>query len=107
MKNLHTLKRTAQVKLGGAQLQVSYEIEGDCFYDPGKMSGPPEHCYPPEAEVTRMSLRDVIVRDSIGKLIQHPPTLELVMKELRTLPNDDYLLENWLAGNPTDARDED
>lgn len=29
---------------------VSYEATGDCYYDPGRISGPPEDCYEPEGE---------------------------------------------------------
>lgn len=34
-----------------AELLIEYKVSG--YYDPGRISGPPEHCYPPESDEER------------------------------------------------------
>jgi hypothetical protein len=105
MKSPHSCERTATVTLNGIHYFVEYGIEGWCSSDPGKTWGPPEDCYPPESEseVTRVTVNKVTHNEE-----GYPVTnlSDDIRVELKKLPLDDYLLENWLAGNPDDGRPE-
>ena len=70
---------------------VSYEAAGNCYSDPGKISGPPEDCYPPEgeAEITDMTYEisdedgNTVSADSeLGKCIMKAFDDEVVLEQL-------------------------
>lgn len=38
--------------LDGVETEVGVTVDYDASYDPGRLSGPPENCYPPDSEMT-------------------------------------------------------
>lgn len=40
-------------------LEVDVVVEYKGYYDPGKLYGPPENCYPPEGEVEVLAIRGI------------------------------------------------
>lgn len=43
----------------GEEYEIDVEIEYSAFRDPGKTSGPPEDCYPPDNEMEILSVKPV------------------------------------------------
>lgn len=60
-------------------LTIQWTAEVDCFYRPGRFSGPPENCYPDESEAQIISLQT------------QPAGLE------DQIPEDDVLEAAWEA----------
>ena len=44
------MKATYTLMLQGEEQDVDFEIEADITYQPARISGPPEDCYPDESE---------------------------------------------------------
>ena len=44
------MKATYTLMLQGEEQDVDFEIEADITYEPARISGPPEDCYPDESE---------------------------------------------------------
>ena len=44
------------VELDGLTYDVEATVQGSGYYDPGRGSGPPEDCYPPEGEMEILSV---------------------------------------------------
>lgn len=40
----------------GEEHEIHVTVDYDAAYDPGRISGPPENCYPPESEMTINSI---------------------------------------------------
>lgn len=51
-KNEWNVVRTFSTEMSGWEVVLEVECKG--YYDPGKTSGPPENCYPPEGEDERV-----------------------------------------------------
>lgn len=100
IKAPHTIERTARLHLGGAEFLATYRVTAQCCYDRGKVSGPPEDCYPPEAWVESSQVEILSLKDTIGKEISHPVVLSFARAELEKLPLDDYVLESWMKEGP-------
>ncbi len=85
--------RSATLDLPAGEFEVHYTLSGSCYSDPGKLSGPPEDCYPPEAGCDLDPLKiDALYFE--GETVELTPELEtLIHKHLATLPLEDYLLE--------------
>lgn len=79
---------------------ISYVAKGSCYSDPGRISGPPEDCYPPEgeAEITELvcTITDndgaVVPNDSeLGKLLIALLPRASIEDELFETEANDYL----------------
>jgi len=95
----HSCSRSAQVTLGGDTYDVMYKIHGKCYYDSGRLTGPPEDCYPPEggAEISAIELTEVTLDSSPVELTL--PFKTLIINELEKLPLGDYLYESWIESD--------
>lgn len=99
--------RTATVVLGGEDYTVSYEIEGTCWYDPGKVLGPPEDCYPSDfgSDVTRVNVIEVYLDDR--ELVLSEDLTKRIVAELYKLDLDQFLYEAWSEQGPDDGPDDE
>ncbi len=70
-----------QVELDGDTYDLHVEATGSAFYDAGNSSGPVEHCYPPEGEMTILSVESEIV-DSEGRVVTDKARIDRIMAEL-------------------------
>lgn len=85
--------RSATIALPAGEFEIHYTLSGACYSDPGKLSGPPEDCYPPEAGCDLDPLK-IDALHFEGEPVEVTPELEtLIHKHLETLPLEDYLLE--------------
>lgn len=85
--------RSATLDLPAGEFEIYYTLSGACYSDPGKLSGPPEDCYPPEAGCDLDPLK-IDALHFEGEAVEITPELEtLIHKHLATLPLEDYLLE--------------
>jgi len=85
--------RSATLDLPAGEFEVHYTLSGSCYSDPGKLSGPPEDCYPPEAGCDLDPLK-IDALHFEGEPVEITSELEtLIHKHLATLPLEDYLLE--------------
>ncbi len=89
-------ERSATVRLDGKEFHVRYRITGKCSYDPGKLSGPPEDCWPPESDVLVQALSILSVFSGDVAIDSLPSFQRFIYRELNKLPLDDYLLEDWM-----------
>ena len=96
----HECFRSAEVTLDGRRYSVEYTLRGKCYYDSGRLSGPPENCYPPESEGEVLEL---ILGPVEGEEEGVPCTgdifLSRISAALNELPLDDYLLESWMESD--------
>lgn len=51
-------KEDILLELDAQKAEVDIEVRASYYYDPGKISGPPEDCYPPESE---FEIRDTTI----------------------------------------------
>jgi len=108
MMHLHECKRNATIRLDEREFDVSYVLKGKCYYDPGKLSGPPENCYPPESDVDLESTTITGIWEDGEPVLHLPDVVTAIGVKLGNLPLDDYLLESYLQQDPTDyGPDED
>lgn len=85
--------RSATIALPAGEFEIHYTLSGACYSDPGKLSGPPEDCYPSEAGCSLDPLK-IDALHFEGEPVEITPELEtLIHKHLATLPLEDYLLE--------------
>ena len=92
----HSCERSCTVTLPSGEYDVTYCIEGKCYSDPGKLSGPPEDCYPPESEANITLLRVIEVSDETGIVTEVEDSLgKQLLAEINKLPLDEYLFESW------------
>jgi len=103
----HEIERSATIRLGGEEFEITYLAIGKCYYDPGKLSGPPEDCYPPESEGELTSLKLLDVRDSRSRPVVNEMVRALLTSQLKDLPIEEYLLEDWMQGGAYDGPPED
>lgn len=103
----HEITRSATVRVGGEEFEVTYLATGKCYYDPGKLSGPPEDCYPPESEGEIASVKMLEVRDSNSRPVVNEMLRALILAKLMELPLEEYLLENWMAEGAPNGPPED
>ncbi len=91
----HSCSRSCTVTLADREYDVTYRLEGKCYYDSGKLSGPPEHCYPPEGggEVSCLKIEEV--SNEFGVIIAGPVLTTELEAEINKLPLDDFLYEDW------------
>jgi len=91
----HSCSRSCTVTLANREYDVTYRLEGKCYYDSGKLSGPPEYCYPPEGggEISRVEVEEV--SNEFGVIVAGPALKTALLVEIEKLPLDDYLYEDW------------
>lgn len=94
-RGTHSCERSCTVTLGNTEFDVNYRLEGKCYSDPGKTSGPPEDCYPPESEANIDSVTLVEVSNERGVFEPGPALKLILLAEINKLPLDEYLLESW------------
>lgn len=102
----HSIERSATVRLGGMKFHIHYYITGVCYYDPGRLSGPPEDCYPPESEAEVQAIALLSLTNEWNVPVTHEMTRALILAELKKLPLEDYLLEDWMAEGAPDGRED-
>jgi len=108
MRHLHECERTATVRLGAREFDVAYTLKGKCYYDPGRISGPPENCYPPESDADLESVTVTGIWEDGEDMLGLPGVVAAIEAELGNLPLDEYLLESYLSQDSTDyGPDED
>ena len=56
------LEFETEIEFEGETYVVLVDVEADMEYTPGRVSGPPEDCYPPECECDITSLKIVEAR---------------------------------------------
>jgi len=94
-RGTHSCERSCSIILPSGEFDVTYRLEGKCYSDPGKLSGPPEDCYPPESEANIDSVTLVEVSNERG-VLEPGHTLKVgLLFEINKLPLDEYLLESW------------
>lgn len=94
-RGTHSCERSCSITLPSGEYDVTYRLEGKCYSDPGKLSGPPEDCYPPEQEA-EVSLVEIVEVSNMSGIITVPAGLLLQLSlEINKLPLDDYLFESW------------
>lgn len=103
----HEITRSATVRVGGEGFEVTYLATGKCYYDPGRLSGPPEDCYPPESEGEIASVKMLEVHDSNSRPVTNEMLRALILAKLMELPLEEYLLENWMAEGASNGPSED
>lgn len=91
----HSCERSCSITLGSTEFDVTYRLEGKCYSDPGKVSGPPEDCYPPESEANIDTVTLIEVSNERGIFKPEPTLKRELLAEIEKLPLDDYLLESW------------
>lgn len=83
------------VTIDGQLLTVNYTVKAEMTYIPGKLSGPPEDCYPPDAECNIEEMTINSVTDEDGDL---PLTEELKVKASKTIEDEDIVEDQlWEA----------
>ena len=60
MRNYHCTVTLTGPDGQEAEVAVTYEA----YWDPGKINGPPENCYPPEGELNVLALDPPLVLDA-------------------------------------------
>lgn len=92
----HSCERSCSITLPSGEFTVTYRIAGKCYSDSGRLSGPPENCYPPESGADITECVPVEVLNEEGEVI-HPSAglTTALIAEVQKLPLDDYLLESW------------
>ena len=99
-KGYHECSRSAEVTLDGRRYSVEYTLRGKCYYDEGRLYGPPENCYPSESEGEILELRlDSVWGEEEGVPCVGDIFLSRIRAEIETLPLDDYLLESWMESD--------
>ena len=94
-RGTHSCERSCSITLPSGEYDVTYRLEGKCYSDPGKTSGPPEDCYPSESEAD-VSLVEIVEVSNMSGIITVPAGLLLQLSpEINKLPLDDYLFESW------------
>lgn len=91
----HSCTRSCSITLADREYDVTYRLEGRCYYDSGKVTGPPEHCYPPEGggEVHHVTIEEV--SNEFGVIVAGPELTTALLAEVNKLDLDDYLYEDW------------
>jgi len=94
-RGTHSCSRSCTITLHDREYDVTYRIEGKCYYDSGKLTGPPEDCYPSESasEVDRVTIEEV--SNEFGVIVAGPALTTALLVEIEKLPLDDYLYEDW------------
>jgi len=112
MKGNHETSRSAEVTLDGQTYLVDYTISGSCYYDPGRISGPPEDCYPPDGGVEDYEIKidwkikiDWTGGDDGLPIIEDAPSDDKLIAEIEKLSPADFLMESWLEQGPDDEPD--
>jgi len=81
---------------------VAWEAEGDCYYDPGQISGPVESSYPPEGEA-ECSKCVCTISDESGNVIPAESELgKLIMSSF----DDGEVLQQLMDTSPSDYRED-
>ena len=79
------METTYTLMLGGEEQDVDFSIEADMTYEPARISGPPEDCYPDESEcdITEIKvmsevdgLKDADILDALEKQIGEERIIE-------------------------------
>ena len=85
-----------EVDLEKGTFLVEFSITADMTYQPAKVSGPPEDCYPDESEIDVTEVKILSVKDAEGKEISLTPKLIKQLGEAID-PSDFYydLWEEW------------
>jgi len=89
-----TVSKTFQLEVDVDMITytVSVEAHAKCYYHPGRLSGPPEDCYPPESDQdTTVEVLDAF--DSEGKEV--PLTPEFLWNLEVALPFDWIETQLW------------
>lgn len=79
-----TLEGSQELLLAGSILcTVNYAVDVEVQYDPGRVSGSVETCYPPSGEITFNVQRLVSVQDSDGNEVAvHPQTHGRILAQI-------------------------
>ena len=71
---------------------VCYTVVADCYYQPAKLGGPPENCYPEESEYDEISFKIDLIISSSG---EHVNLKELEVKCLANLDAEQIEEKVW------------
>ncbi|MDR3502886.1 MAG: hypothetical protein P4L79_09910 [Legionella sp.] len=94
---------TTYIEVLGNEYLVDFDYNITCKADPGKLSGPPEYCYPPEPmeyEITDFKVysEQLVIRtikpavyDEFGSLLEHEVT-----RSSYEIDGDAYDVSPWL-----------
>lgn len=69
MKGRITFEGEQTVDLEDDSYEVVYEVTADCWYQPAKLGGPPEDCYPEEGELDIVEFKITLIINSGGEHI--------------------------------------
>lgn len=94
-----TVYVTATTEIGSHRLELSVSA----YHDPGRTSGPPEDCYPPESELEILSARLIHKSRKTGRERERKLTAEIVDK---LSDNDSFMDDVWEAVSDA-SREED
>lgn len=83
-----TVKGSQELQISGDLYEVEYRATADIFYQPAKVSGPPEDCYPAEGEC---NITSIVILDITGEDDNKDYTKDqsLVQKCLSALDQED------------------
>tara|TARA_R110000868_G_scaffold277390_1_gene537180 strand:+ start:828 stop:1133 length:306 start_codon:yes stop_codon:yes gene_type:complete len=87
------------ITVDGKEYLVEYESSGDCYYDAGRVSGPPEDCYEPEGEceITELTVK---ATDDDGELVSDAA----LMSKIKAALDMDSIEEQLMETEPGDWR---
>jgi len=108
--SFYTIERSAMLRLNDESYLAEYQITGTCYHDPGRVSGPPEDCYPPESssEVSEVELLQLYRDDDMNyERVEDLVIQAAALAEIDKLPLDEYLLEEWMAAEADGEDDEE
>ena len=74
---------------------VDWEATAKMYYDPGRVSGPPEDCYPPEGECEITELTFEVHEDGSGLEVMDQKVRALVSEFLNQEKIEEALWENY------------
>lgn len=94
-RGTHSCERSCSITLPSGEYDVTYRLEGKCYSDPGKLSGPPEDCYPPEGGADVSLVQIIEVSDASGIVTVADDVFRQLCLAINKLPLDDYLFESW------------
>ncbi len=101
MTGNHETSRSAEVTLDGQTYLVDYTISGSCYYDPGRISGPPEDCYPPDGGVEDYEIKiDGVFGDDGLPIVEDAPSDDKLIAEIEKDDPSNYLFESWMEAGP-------